>query len=335
VSQEKGPGLTIHEVAKAQELVYELKVGEIMTTNLTTITPAATMHEVKNLLRDKRISGIPVLVGDELVGITSIEDLILAMERGELDAPVVSHMATRVFTVFEDESLVQALNKFLQTKVGRLPVITREGRLAGIITPDDITRGLFKALHRAYHEEEVRRYRASHLFEDIPSDRTSLHLSYNVRVRDFTNAGRASSQLKQALGRLGVDPRIMRRVAVAAYESEMNIVIHSLTGGVLSAPSRSPPRIRGPAFRTCRRRLNPDSLPRPIGSGSLGLVPAWAWPIFAIRWTNSPFPPPFPPAPSCARWCCFTQRRQRRPPGPTSEGAPWCPVSRKPRPRAL
>jgi CBS domain-containing protein/anti-sigma regulatory factor (Ser/Thr protein kinase) len=235
VNNEKGPGLTIHEVAKAQELVYELKVGEIMTTNLTTITPAATMHQVKNLLRDKRISGIPVLVGDDLVGITSIEDLILAMEKGELAAPVTSHMATRVFTVYEDESLVQALNKFLQTKVGRLPVITREGKLVGIITPDDITRGLFKALHRAYHEEEVRRYRASHLFEDIPSDRTSLHLSYNVRVRDFTNAGRASSLLKQALGRLGVDPRIMRRVAVAAYESEMNIVIHSLNGGVLSA----------------------------------------------------------------------------------------------------
>ena len=59
MSPEKGPGLTIHEVAKAQELVYELKVGEIMTTNLTTIAPSATMHEVKNLLRDKRISGIP------------------------------------------------------------------------------------------------------------------------------------------------------------------------------------------------------------------------------------------------------------------------------------
>ena len=226
-----------------------------MTTNLTTITPSATMHEVKNLLRDKRISGIPVLVGDDLAGITSIEDLILAMEKGELDAPVTSHMATRVFTVYEDESLVQALNKFLQTKVGRLPVVTREGRLVGIITPDDITRGLFKALHRAYHEEEVRRYRASHLFEDIPSDRTCLHLSYNVRVRDFTNAGRASSQLKQALGRLGVDPRIVRRVAVAAYESEMNIVIHSFTGGVSPRKSRPRPSLYPPPIRAWHSRL--------------------------------------------------------------------------------
>ncbi len=235
MTPEKGPGLAVNEVAKAQELVYELKIGEIMSRRLITVTPAATMHEVKNLMRDNRISGIPVLVGEDLQGITSIEDLILAMEKGELDAPVTEHMTQRVHTAYEDESVVQALNKFNQTRVGRLPVVTREGKLVGIITPDDITRGLFKALHRAYHEEEVRRYRASHLFEDIPSECTSLHLSYAVRIRDFSSAGRASSQLKQALGRLGIDPRVVRRVAVAAYEAEMNIVIHASSGGTLSA----------------------------------------------------------------------------------------------------
>lgn len=232
---ENGPGLAANEVAKAQELVYELKIGEVMSRKLITIPPTATMHEVKNLMRDNRISGIPVLVGEELRGITSIEDLILAMEKGALDAPVADHMTRRVFTAYQDESVIQALNKFNQTHVGRLPVIDREGRLVGIITPDDITRGLFKALHRAYHVEEVRRYRASHLFEDIPSECTALHLCYSVKIKDFTRAGQASSQLKQALGRLGVDPRAVRRVAVAAYEAEMNIVIHAAAGGRLSA----------------------------------------------------------------------------------------------------
>jgi CBS domain-containing protein/anti-sigma regulatory factor (Ser/Thr protein kinase) len=235
VTPEKGPGLAANEVAKAQELVYELKIGEIMSRKLITIPPTATMHEVKNLMRDNRISGIPVLVGEELQGITSIEDLILAMEKGALDRPVAEHMTRHVYTAFEDESLVQALNKFNQTRVGRLPVVSHEGKLVGIITPDDITRGLFKALHRAYHEEEVRRYRASHLFEDIPSECTSLRLCYSVKLRDFSVAGRASSQLKKALGRLGIDPRVMRRVAVAAYEAEMNIVIHASAGGRLAA----------------------------------------------------------------------------------------------------
>ena len=235
--------MTTTEVYKAQELVYELKIGEIMTRKLITITPDTTMHQVKNLLRDQRISGLPVMVGSDLAGIVSIEDLILAMEHGELESPVSQHMTTRVYTIYEDESVVQALNKFTQTRVGRLPVVTREGQLAGILTPDDITRGVLKALQRAYHEEEIRRYRASHLFEDIASDRTTLIMSYEIRVRDFNRAGRASSQLKLALGRLGIDPRIMRRIAIAAYEAEMNVVIHSLAGGLLSGEVTSAGRI--------------------------------------------------------------------------------------------
>ena len=235
MTPEKGPGLITSDVPKAQELVYELKIGEVMSRKLITIPPTATMHEVKNLMRDNRISGIPVLVGEEMQGITSIEDLILAMENRALDSPVADHMTRHVYTAFDDESVIQALNKFNQTHVGRLPVVSRDGKLVGIITPDDITRGLFKALHRAYHEEEVRRYRASHLFEDIPSECTSLRLCYSVKIKDFSSAGRASSQLKQALGRLGIDPRVVRRVAVAAYEAEMNVVIHASSGGRLSA----------------------------------------------------------------------------------------------------
>jgi CBS domain-containing protein/anti-sigma regulatory factor (Ser/Thr protein kinase) len=225
--------LSVSEVYRAQELIYELKIGEIMTRRLITVTPETTMRELKNLLRDNRISGTPVLVGDALVGIVSIEDLILSLERGDLDSPVGQHMTTQVYTACEDESVVQALNKFAQTGVGRLPVVNRNGQLVGIITPDDITRGVLKALQQSYHEEEVRRYRASHIFEDIASDKTSLILRYDVPVRDFRRAGRASSQLKHTLSRLGIDPRIIRRVAIAAYEAEMNIVIHSLAGGNL------------------------------------------------------------------------------------------------------
>lgn len=275
MTQEKAPGLPPTEVAKAQELVYEIKIGEVMTRKLITIPPTATMHEVKNLMRDNRISGIPILVDGELAGITSIEDLILAMEKGALDDAVSEHMTRRVFTVYDDESVIQALTKFGQTRVGRLPVVNRDGHLTGILTPDDITRGLFKALHQAYHEEELRRYRASHLFEDIPSDSTTLMLSYGVRVRDFTNAGRASSQLKQALGRLGIDPRIIRRVAVAAYEAEMNIVIHSITGGALAAEVTAnkitiTATDRGPGIADIQKALQPGFSTAPDWIRELG-----------------------------------------------------------------
>ena len=192
------------------------------------------MRQVKALLRDNRISGLPVLQDDELVGIVSIEDLILALERGELDGPIERVMTRDVQTIRESELAVRALSVFARAGVGRLPVLDAESRLVGIVTPGDITRGVLDALQHAYEDEEIRRYRASHVFDDMKSDHTSLVLRYEVPVGDFARAGRASSQLKNTLNRLGVDPRIVRRVAIISYESEMNIVIHSKEGGELA-----------------------------------------------------------------------------------------------------
>ncbi len=223
------------QIFKAQELVYELKIGDLMTRDLITATPEISMRAVKVLLRDHGISGLPVLSDGHLAGIVSIEDVIRALEVDELDAPVNKYMTTLLHTVGERESGVHALSVFARAAVGRLPVVDDEGRLVGILTPGDITRGVLRALERAYHEEEIRRHRVRHVFEDLVSDRTSLILRYEVPHRDFTRAGRASSQLKQALNRLGIDPRVVRRVAISSYEAEMNIVIHSADGGNLVA----------------------------------------------------------------------------------------------------
>lgn len=53
---------------------------------------------------------------------------------------------------------------------------------------------------------------------------------YDVVGRDFANAGLASTGMKETLKRLGVDPRIVRRLAIASYEAEMNIVMYALRG---------------------------------------------------------------------------------------------------------
>jgi len=52
-------------------------------------------------------------------------------------------------------------------------------RLAGILTKGDIIRGLLKKLEIEYQAEEIHRYRASHIFEDIVADKTSIHFQYN------------------------------------------------------------------------------------------------------------------------------------------------------------
>lgn len=57
-------------------------------------------------------------------------------------------------------------------------------------------------------------------------------LTFNVQGGDFTVAGTASSQVKRALKQLGVDPAIIKRVVVALYEAEVNIVAHAYHGDI-------------------------------------------------------------------------------------------------------
>ncbi len=92
---------------------------------------------------------------------------------------------------------------------------------------------MLRALENDYQVEEVRKYRASHLFEDIISDRTSLTLRYKVQAKDFEHGGNASSHIKRALARLGASPQIARRCGIAIYEAEMNLIIHTTNGGVI------------------------------------------------------------------------------------------------------
>lgn len=231
------------EVTKLQELVYELKIEQAMTKKVITASPDDTLRHLKDVLRINRISGTPVLLGEELVGIISIEDVIKALALGEMDARVGAKMTTNVQTLFADETIMQAVNMFGRFGFGRLPVVTRDGKLVGILTQGDIARGLLRQLEIDYHEEEIHRYRASHIFEDIASDQTGLVLRYNVRARDFSHCGEAASKLKRALERLGAKPAVVRRIAVASYEAETNLVIHATNGGQLTAEVQ-PERIR-------------------------------------------------------------------------------------------
>ena len=57
-----------------------------------------------------------------------------------------------------------------------------------------------------------------------------LHAEYPIQTGDYTRAGEASADIKRKLKQLGVGAQVMRRVAVASYEVELNLVIHSLGG---------------------------------------------------------------------------------------------------------
>jgi len=230
-----------HEITKVQELIYTTRVESVMAPDVIVITPSATMAEARALMREKHISGMPVVEGDRMVGIVSMSDVMEALEKGSLNVPVSAMMTRDVKTAYGDSYVAEAIGRLGPRGFGRIPVIDREGRLVGIVTTGTLIQSLLREMDIRYkkkEEEKLQSYRASHIYDDIVSDDTSLVLRYIVDDKDFSNAGKASSGIKKSLQRLRVLPSIVRRVAVAVYEAEMNLVIHTDVGGEITVDVR-------------------------------------------------------------------------------------------------
>lgn len=221
------------DITRSEELAYEIKISEVMSSKVISISPDTRMRDVVERFRKARISGAPVISHGEINGVVSMEDLIHCLLQSDLDAPASKYMTPNPITVKSTDPVIEALKVFVNSKKGRLPVVDQENHLVGILTKGDITLGLLRALQQDYQIEEVRTYRASHLFEDIESNRTSLILRYSIRQGDFTHGGGASTAIKRALLRLGAKPQIARRAGIAVYEAEMNLIIHTTNGGVI------------------------------------------------------------------------------------------------------
>ncbi|MCI8727705.1 MAG: anti-sigma regulatory factor [Hungatella sp.] len=59
-----------------------------------------------------------------------------------------------------------------------------------------------------------------------------ITLNYEISPDDFTRAGEASSDVKSKLKQLGVSPEAIRKVSIAMYEGEINMVIHAEGGKI-------------------------------------------------------------------------------------------------------
>jgi serine/threonine-protein kinase RsbT len=61
-----------------------------------------------------------------------------------------------------------------------------------------------------------------------------LTLEFKLTAGDFDRAGEASGKIKKVLQQLGVKGDIIRRIAISAYEAEMNVIIHSDGGSIMA-----------------------------------------------------------------------------------------------------
>lgn len=59
-------------------------------------------------------------------------------------------------------------------------------------------------------------------------------MEFDITSGDFSRAGKASSQIKKVLKQLQIDPKVIKRIVVAIYEAEVNVVAHSVGGKLVA-----------------------------------------------------------------------------------------------------
>lgn len=101
-----------------------------------------------------------------------------------------------------------------------------------------------------------------------------LTFHFNVDGDDFTSAGHASVQVKKSLRQLGLSPEIIRRVSIAMYEGEINMVIHAGGGTADITVSESDVEIvlkdNGPGIKNIDEAMQEGFSTAPDNIRSLG-----------------------------------------------------------------
>jgi CBS domain-containing protein len=102
------------------------------------VTPDAALREAVAIMREHHVGCVLVVDGDRLVGILTERDLLLKMERADLDAPVSRLMTADPETLEADDPIVWALNRMSVGGYRHVPLVDRAGRPVGILSVKDI-----------------------------------------------------------------------------------------------------------------------------------------------------------------------------------------------------
>lgn len=114
-----------------------VQVADLMSFPVHAVAPEASMESVARLLREKGITGIPVVQDGAIVGMISRRDFRKLRKESQLQSPVKAFMANSVKTIAPGASPMQAAQLMVKHDIGRLPVV-EAGRLIGIVTRSDV-----------------------------------------------------------------------------------------------------------------------------------------------------------------------------------------------------
>jgi tRNA nucleotidyltransferase (CCA-adding enzyme) len=115
-----------------------VRIGDLMSFPVQTVTSATPMSEVAKMLRTKGFSGIPVVDEGKITGMISRRDFQKLKNKSRLKAPVKAFMNRDVLTIEPGKSPLQAARIMVRHDIGRLPIVSPDGELIGIVTRSDV-----------------------------------------------------------------------------------------------------------------------------------------------------------------------------------------------------
>ena len=213
------------------ELIYQLKIKDVMTGALITAKRSDSLRHIQGVMRENYITGIPIAENLRLLGIVSIDDIVTALDKGYIDESAEIHMTRNVIVLEDDMPLSFAITYLNKFRFGRFPVLNKNRELVGIITSKDVIKALLVEMNREVLKLEKNQRQG----ESVPAIEGATELEFSTTRYDFEAAGHASTDIKKALKRLDLDPKLIRRIAVACYELEINQVVHSYGGTIRCA----------------------------------------------------------------------------------------------------
>ncbi|MDR2966622.1 MAG: IMP dehydrogenase [Methanobacteriaceae archaeon] len=138
IAQVGGLGVIHRNMTIEQQIIEVEKVkisGDLTITDVVTINPDSSLSEVKDIMEQESVSGLPVIENEKVIGIVSKRDIkpITSFH----DKKVKDIMTSDVVTIEESTTPHEALDIAYENKVERLPVVKDE-KLVGIVTIRDI-----------------------------------------------------------------------------------------------------------------------------------------------------------------------------------------------------
>jgi tRNA nucleotidyltransferase (CCA-adding enzyme) len=134
----------VHDLLKRNHSAA-VKISDLMSYPVFSVSPRTTMEEVALLLREKGCTGFPVTEGRKVVGIISRRDFRKIRKDTQMKAPVKAYMSTKVRQIDLESGIISAVRLMVREDIGRLPVVNN-GDLIGIITRSDTMRYYYNLL---------------------------------------------------------------------------------------------------------------------------------------------------------------------------------------------